>query len=351
MSENHGWRLDSYETLVPLDMPDWDRTISSYRSKHLFHEACWLRFLERSQQAKIHAVKLLDTDGALAGYFCAGETRKGFFRLLGSPLQGWTTNFIGPIVNQVHPEILLQTLDRLCRALAIDYFELCNPILPASMMREAGFELDADTTFLVTIDSETSMWGRLKSECRNRIRKGLKNGLRVEHTTDPTFVHEYYAQLQDVFLRQGRVPTYGKERVRLLWESLMPAGRLLALRVYKGNDVIATGVFPYDERAIYFWGGASWTSAYSLYPNELLHWNAMLFALGKGIPIYNMCGGGSFKPKFGGTQIVIERWFKTLSPLARMGRTAYKHYTTARQRVLGELRRTFAGNPIEAADK
>ena len=333
--------IHSYEAVSPLSIPDWDAITRRYGTKYLFHETSWLRFLQQSQRARLLGFKLLHGDGALAGYFCAGAVRKGPFRLLGSPLQGWTTNFMGPLVNDVDPHSLLNTLDRICRDLGVDYFELSNPGLPSSIMRQAGYELDADTTFLVTIDTESHMWARLKSECRNRIRRGLKNGLRVERTTDPAFVGEYYAQLRDVFLRQRRVPTYNQDRVRSLWECLMPAGKLLALRVCKEDTVVATGLFPHDERGIYFWGGASWTSAYSLYPNELLHWNAMLFALERGIPVYNMCGGGSFKPKFGGFPFATERWFKALSPLARVGRVALKNYFKARQRVLGELRRIF----------
>jgi hypothetical protein len=340
--------IDAYEPISPLDTPDWDTVIRRYDTKYLFHETCWLRFLQRSQGATVHGIKLLDPDGAVVGYFCGATVRKGLFRLLGSPLQGWTTNFMGPLVNEVHTESLLRALDQFCRSLGANYIELSNPALPADTMRAAGYELDPDMTFLVTIDSEAAMWGRLKSECRNRVRRGLKNGLQVERATDPAFVRQYYDQLKEVFLRQGLVPTYGEDRVQTLWDTLMPAGKLLALRVRRGDETVATGLFPHDERAIYFWGGASWPSAYSLYPNELLHWNAMLFALERGVPTYNMCGGGSFKPKFGGAQIVTERWFKALTPAARIGRRAFKHYVAVRQKLLGRLTRTLKGRPAPA---
>jgi hypothetical protein len=329
------------EPISPLDMPDWDATVRNYGSKYLFHETCWLRFLARSQGARIEGWKLLDGHGAVLGYFSAATVRKGFFHLLGSPLQGWTTNFMGPLVNEVDAASAVAVLERAWRARGLDYVELCNPALPAAVMRAAGFELDPDSTELVTLDDEAAMWGRLKSECRNRIRRGQKNGLEVERTQDPTFVQEYYTQLQQVFLRQGLAPTYGEDRVRALWETLMPLGKLLALRVRRGDDVVATGLFPHDERAVYFFGGACRPAAYSLYPNELLHWSAMLAALEAGIPCYNMCGSGGFKVKFGGTTLVTERWFKALSPLATVGRRAFKRYVRARQWVSGRLRRPF----------
>lgn len=337
-------RVATYEEVSPLAAPDvWDAAIAPYRTKTLFHETVWLRFLERSQRARVHGLTFLDDRGQTVGYFCAAEVRKGIFRLLGSPLQGWTTNAMGPIVDDVDPGTVLAAVDRFCRGRGFDYVEMTNPGLAVADMNAGGYELDADETFLVTVDSEPAMWGRLKSECRNRIRRGLGNGLRVERATDHAIVREYYGQLRDVFARHGLVPTYGEDRVQALWETLGPAGRLLALRVRHGEDVVATGLFPYDERAIYFWGGASWTRAYSLYPNELIHWTAMRFALERGIPTYNMSGGGSFKPKFGGRLVPTERWFRALSPFARVGRIALKRYVQARQRLLGRLKRRDGG--------
>lgn len=347
--------LQSYEEVSPLDTPGWDSMISGYSTKYLFHEACWLRFLERSQGVKIRGIRLLDREERTLGYFCAGEVRKGPFRLLGSPLQGWTTNFMGPVVNEVDAQSLLTAIDRYCRGHGVDYVELCNPALPPSAMRASGYELDPDSTFLVTIDNETEMWRRLSESCRYSVRRAMRNGLRVERTTDPAFIQQYYAQVKDVFLRQRLVPTYGPERVQFLWDSLMPAGRLLALRVWYRNEVVGSGLFPFDDRMIYFWGGASWVRAYPLHPNELLQWNVMLFALESGIPLYNMGGGGYFKEKFGGRKVAVERWFKPLSPLARAGRTAFKHYVRSRQRILGYVRQSFSarGEPgiAERADE
>ena len=96
---------------------------------------------------------------------------------------------------------------------------------------------------------------------------------------------------------------------------------------------------------IYFWGGASWGRFHPLNPNDLLQWNVMLFALEKGIQTYNMGGGGHFKKKFGGRHIVVERWYKVLSPSARLGRWVFKHYFRTKQRLRGQLQRTFKKFP------
>jgi len=336
----------TFEEIAPLAIRDWDDVIRGYRSKHLFHESAWLRFLATSQRAKIGALRLRRQDGSVGGFFCFGRVHKGPFRLLGAPLQGWTTTFMGPVVSDLDTPAVLRVVEEYCRAQGIDYVEMASPALAPEAMEAAGYELDASSSFVVTIDDEAKMWSRLDGKaCRYAIRKATKNGLKVERTTDPIFVAEYYTQLREVFGRQGLTPTYDRRRVETLWDALMTAGRLLALRVWAGSEVVATGLFPYDERVMYFWGGASRVAAYHLYPNELLQWHAMLFALEMGIPTYHMGGGGTFKEKFGGENVVIARWFKTRSAWAALGRAALKRYVSSRQRALGGLRRLVAPRP------
>jgi GNAT acetyltransferase-like protein len=251
----------TFDELNPLDDPEWDSRIAKYPSKYVFHERAWLRFVARSQSAQIRGARLVGDDGATLGYFAAGQVRKGPFRLLGSPLQGWTTPAIGPVADKV-PASFPAALETYCRQHDADYVEICNRVLPAAMMLAAGFSLDADETLLVRIGSESEMWTRLSSECRNRIRRGMRNGLQVVAASDRTFIETYYAQLCDVFARQGLVPTYGVDRVASLWDTLLPVGRLVALSVERDGEPLATGLFPFDDRALFFWGGASWTRAY-----------------------------------------------------------------------------------------
>jgi hypothetical protein len=65
----------------------------------------------------------------------------------------------------------------------------------------------------------------------------------------------------------------------------------------------------------------------------------MRFAAERAIPVYDMSGVSRFKAKFGGTATVIQRWYKALTPLARLARPGYQRYIRTRQRVLGRLRK------------
>ena len=64
--------------------------------------------------------------------------------------------------------------------------------------------------------SEEKLFNGMDSACRRCVRKAEKSGVAIEEAHDPAFANEYYEQLKDVFSKQGLVPTYDLERLRLL---------------------------------------------------------------------------------------------------------------------------------------
>src|SRR5262249_33901458 len=116
-------------------------------------------------------------------------------------------------------------------------------------------------------------------------------------------------------------------------------GFLIALRVRnRRGDVIATGLFPHDERAMYFWGGASSSEGYQSCANEYMQWKAMCLAANRGVSRYDMSGNGLFKKKFGGELIERRRWTKCYSSAARWSRSAYQFLFDRRLRLEATLR-------------
>ncbi len=135
------------------------------------------------------------------------------------------------------------------------------------------------------------------------------------------------------------VTPFGPDRPRSLMQSLVPANRILPLRIKCQDDVVATGLFPFDDNCIYFWGAASWLKYHKLCPNELLHWAVIKHAIAKGIPRYNMCGGTSqFKSKFGGEDVPNIRYSKSSLPMMKQARNLYRTIHFARLRAAGWLK-------------
>ena len=116
----------------------------------------------------------------------------------------------------------------------------------------------------------------MEGSCRRNIRKAVRCGLRIRECNDDSFVDHYYAQLEDVFAKDGLVPTYGKKRVRALMRHLLPEGKVLPLQAIdpEGNCIASMITVASNETA-FLWGSTSWRTFQYLRPNELLMWSSI----------------------------------------------------------------------------
>jgi predicted N-acyltransferase len=198
---------------------------------------------------------------------------------------------------------------------------------------------------------EDELFANMTGACRRCIRKAEKSGVTVEEAKDSAFPEEYFAQLQDVFAKQSLVPTYTVERVRQMVSHLYPTGNLLLLRARDPTGrCIATGIFPYLNEVMFFWGGASWRQFQFLRPNEAVQWHAMRFAKTVGLRTYDMGGGGEYKRKYGGHEIEVP-WVRT-SKFAWVGymRDLAERIHMARQQWCGRAK-TFRAHRPETAER
>jgi len=307
----------------------WDELLAPYASRQLFHRQVWLDYLAATRGAEIHKWSI-EAGDRRRGYFCGGIVRKGPFRILGSPLRGWGTNFMGPAMDDDEPIDqlgLLGALDAVSRQERLAMIELESPLLQPSALSARSYEDDPGRTFLVSLvpfDPDAT-FERIHSKKRNQIRKAVKSGLTVEDTDDPAVADEFYDRFQDLMRHKGLVPPYPREYPRALFRCLKPAGLLFSLRVRDASGrVLANGLFPHDDRAVYFWGGASWQDGRELNPNDYLQWSVIRLACERGLHVYNMCGPGRFKAGFGGDLVDIHRWHKCYSRAARWARRGYQ---------------------------
>lgn len=301
--------------------------IRGYDTKTLFHEGAWLDHVQSIHPKGRIVYFEIRSEGECIGYHCALRLTKMMVPIHGSPLGGTGTNFMGPVVDRrVDQRELIRALVRLFGLRHFLHLELSHFWLDRQVMEEEGFQVDENVTHLCRIPRDVEdAWAMLKSEARNRVRKAEKAGVVVERRDDPEIVDHFFDQFREVYGKQGMATPFGKERPRSLFENLFPAGRLLPLQVRLGDEILAAGLFPYDERCIYFWGAASWLRHQKLCPNEALHWAVIEFAARQGIPVYNMCGGTSqFKNKFGGEDVPYLTYHKSGLPLLRAARRMYR---------------------------
>jgi len=306
---------------------NWDDIIKSFDSKTLFHESAWHDHIETIYKNATVNYYYIQENESVIGYYCALVVKRFGMKIMGSPLKGTGTNYMGPIINQHTDQVPLMTaiLD-MCKREKISHLELSNDILDPEIMRSFNFKLYNFVTHKIPVpDEEETAFKNLKSTGRNRVKKAMQNNLKVEILDNDRIIPTYIEQLKEVYGKQGMSLPFGINRVQSLCNIDRANHNLLKMGIIYDNEIIATGLFPYDENAIYFWGAASWMKDQHLLPNELLHWEIIKFAVNNNIKVYNMCGGTSqFKNKFGGEDVEHVTYTKSFIPLMGTIRNIYK---------------------------
>jgi len=330
--------MDVKYTIEPLAadaIERWDALITPFARRSLFHTATWMQWLAetRGVEARFWSIR---NGSELVGYFCGGMFRKGPYKILGTPLKGWLTNDLGPVMGEgFDQKKFFRALDDLAREENIAMIEMENPHLDAERFTDSEYRPISMPVYIVAVDQPDAMMSRLHPKARKAVRKAAEFGLTVHPPADG-FTEELYDQYREVLARKNLFPTFHPEWPRRLLDLLQPRDQMLAFDVRDGDGKsLATGMFPHDDRSMYFSFTGSRMAGWKLFPNDLLQWTAMEMAAQRGLQIYNMCGYGQFKSKFGGELQQRQRWHKAYSRSARWARRGYEFFFLKRMRVRG----------------
>jgi len=327
-----------FRVVDPHDL-QW-QALDRFDDRVVFQTRDWLNFIAESQRATPVVAEIRDND-TVAGYFSGLVVRKFGVRILGSSFPGWTTPYIG--FNLAPGYSRARLLDPLTawafRDLKCLHVEVSDRCFQPGDGDGGRLDRTAYETYKSDLTrSEDDLFKRMESACRRCIRKAEKGGVTVEEAHDLEFADEDYEQLKDVFAKQGKLPTYPVERVRLLLKHLLPTGRLLAVRARSPEGkCIATGLYPGMNDTAFFWGNASWRNEQHWRPNEYLHWYALRYWKARGVKLFDWGGGGTYKEKYGVEPYVVPWFYKSKYRVLTTVRNEARALYYKSQRLVGRL--------------
>ena len=337
---------------VQPSFSEWGKMLEAFYDRTIYQTPEWLKFLAQTQKGQI-VFAAFRHDDRLLGYFCGLIVSKLGLKVLGSPLPGWTTSYMG--LNLLPGVPRRPAIDALMRfafeGLKCVHVELMDRHLTADDANLLCCEYQIFHGFEIDLTQrEDQLFANMTSACRRCIRRAEKTGVIIEEARDIGFADEYYEQLQEVFQKQSLVPTYGRDRVRALIRCLDGNNHLLLLRARDAQGrCIATAIFLGMNETMYFWGGASRQAFQGSRPNEAIHWYAMRYWKRRGMCRYDMGGGGEYKRKYGGYDIRVPWLQKSKHAWVKPLRTLAKHMVYGRQRVHGITERFIFGHPNQRA--
>jgi hypothetical protein len=328
-----------FRRLDPDEIP-WE-VLDAFDDRVVFQTREWLAFVAESQRAQPVVAEIRD-GSTIAGYFSGLIARKFGVRILGSSFPGWTTPFMGFNLRPGYERTwLLQPLTRWAfRDLGCLHVEVSDRHFRPADAAAARLNQTAYDSYKTDLTrSEDELFKAMESACRRCIRKAEKCGVTIEEAHDQGFADEYYEQLKDVFAKQGKVPTYGLERVRMLLKHMLPTGRVLAVRALNPEGrCIGTSIYPGMNDMAFFWGNASWRTEQHWRPNEYLHWHAMRYWKARGVKIFDWGGGGDYKKKYGVEPHIVPWFYGSKYPLITTIRDEARALFYRSQTLVGRLK-------------
>ncbi len=281
----------------------------SFKNKALYTTKEWLEYLEEDVHGEVCILRITTTDGSFVGYYTCMIISKFGVRIAGSPFSGWSTVYMGfDVVDDVNRLDLIPYIkEYLFKKKHVLFIEIVDRNIGVEEAVAAGYQADiADTLELDIQRTDEELFKVFKTDARNFIRQFERRGAVYERAIpDDEFAVEFHKQLEDVFAKQGLVPTYSVEKVKHILHHLTDGETVLCQRIRdpETNESIASSIFLAYNHTFYFWGGASLRSGQRYRPNEYMLWKAIQYWRDKGFKTFDMVGVRDYKRKFGSHEV------------------------------------------------
>jgi len=190
-----------------------------------------------------------------------------------------------------------------------------------------GFDYVPHLNFQVDCTDPAAVWGRMKSNRRRQIRKGLACGAHIVEAQSDRDIMDFYAILSDLYAHKVKTPLPSAG----FFLSLCHSHHAKFLLIKYQDRIIGGIVCPIlEEQTLYEWYICGLDKQYrQQYPSVLATYAAIEYAATHGISSFDFMGAGTpdtpygvrtFKSRFGGTEVENGRFLYICKPwLYRIG--------------------------------
>ena len=319
----------------------WDGLVDRMEQRTVFHRASWLRTLEAAYGLRTLLVTVVE-DGACVALWPWLWLRKGPVRVIGSPLPGWSTPYMGPLFASGEEPTRIVRKILASGVLGSWSYAACRVLdhrAPVDLPCH-GFELHGrfQTCWIDLSRDEDALWSALKGSCRSRVRKARKSGVTIRVEENDDYIPDFWEVAKEVFSRSGRKPTFTHAFLRELHDRAFDRGELLVVSAWHDGRRIASLVLPHDDVTAMYWAGGAHPAALAQAPNNLLHWEAIRECRRRGLLRYDFIstkgGPGRFKKTFGPEIAeVCSHWEASRPALLRYAKELYERTARRAQRL------------------
>ena len=272
---------------------EWEAYVSAHPDATNYHRVGWKEVVERSFGHESRYLTARDDGGNLCGILPVFRMKSLLFGnfLVSLPF----FNYGGLLCSDdVAREVLLDAAETVLRDTGAAHLELRHlrdhdPHLPTKRHK---------VTMLLPLEQDAELqWRGFNPKLRNQIRKAEKSGLKASWG-GVELLDGFY----DVFVRNMRdlgTPVYGRSFFESICRIFPESTRIIEIR--QGEQVVAAGIASWFRKTLEIPWASSNRDFKALCPNNLLYWEAIRFAIGKGFQTFDFgrstVGEGTYKFK------------------------------------------------------
>jgi CelD/BcsL family acetyltransferase involved in cellulose biosynthesis len=319
-------------SLVPraeTDRASWDSLLIRCPAASIFHTWDWQELLAEVYGVSIGRSSVL-LDGETIGCFPYCVTSRGGLRVIASPLMGWATPYLGPVLTVPGVDVSPLVCEMI-RAEGCEYSEL-TVFDPEAVGRLAshGYRISARTTLLTDLAvGEEALWKGISKSTRRQIRKAEKEGVIAEDARWEDVADRYWEMAVETYRKSRRRPPIPKKMFQLLSERFAPAQRTKVLVARRGDEILAAKVILLYGNRMHWWDGVSGRRFSSFSPHGLLNWQSLRWGSKNGFAVCDFGGANDphiarFKSSFGGRAHEFVYGYRNHSLRASLVRPLYR---------------------------
>jgi hypothetical protein len=284
-----------------------------------YHRQHWLDAVSNGFCAEIRFARSLGADRhtlALTPFMCK---KRGPFRLVGTPLRGMYTEFMGPLfrdglISETRALVIAELHQLLVKSSSYIEWGCKAEQTLGDTLNPFGYQIIKRATLLLDLSlGESAVWSSFEGRARNMVRKAEKAGV-VARTIlpDGQWISEYYEMLSATFTRQGLAVPHPLSFYREIIP-LSNAGIARCIVAEMNGRMIAGSIFLVDDKRMLYLSGVANEKGMTLAATSLLQWHAIKDAIQLSVTEYDMGGLGvlsidKFKRSFGGRDFAHTRW-------------------------------------------
>jgi len=255
-------------------LEEWECYVASNPAASNYHRAAWKRIIERSFGHRTYYLAATNGNGRIIGVLPLVYMSS---KLFGSFLVSLPFfNYGGVLADSVEAEkVLIDGANKLMVRLGATHVELRHRETTIASLQAKQHKV----TMILKLESTAdAQWKNFNSKLRNQIRKPEKCGLEPQ-IGGIELLDGFY----EVFTRNMRdlgTPVYGKDFFRNVLNELPRETRIVAVS-YEGKT-IAAGIATWFRDTMEIPWASSISDYKSMCPNNMLYWEAIKLAIGKG---------------------------------------------------------------------